>query len=40
MELVLTKVPTKALYKLQVSVVREVKSRERTYEINLDIEKE
>ena len=40
MELVLDKIPTKAIYKLQMSVAQEVQSRARMNETNLDITKE
>jgi hypothetical protein len=40
MELVLAKVPTKALYKLQMSITQEVQSRARTNATNLETSKE
>jgi hypothetical protein len=40
LDLVLSKIPTKALYKLQMSVAHEVQSRARTDAINLETAKE
>jgi hypothetical protein len=36
----MSKIPTKALYKLQMSVAKEVQSRARTYATNLETTKE
>jgi hypothetical protein len=40
LDLVLSKIPTKALYKLQISVAHEVQSRARTDAMNLETTKE
>jgi hypothetical protein len=40
LDLVLSKIPTKALYKLHISVVHEVQSRARTNVMNLETTKE
>jgi oligoendopeptidase F len=40
LDLVLSKIPTKELYKLQISVMHEVQSRARTYAMNLETTKE
>jgi hypothetical protein len=40
LELVFSKIPTKSLYKLQMSVAQEVQSRERTDATNLETTKE
>jgi hypothetical protein len=40
LDLVLSKIPTKALYKWHISVTHEVQSRARKYAINLETSKE